>query len=172
VGELLGLYYFEKWGVDVRGIRFPGVISSEAPPGGGTTDYTVEMFYAAVRGEPYTCFLREDSRLPMIYMPDCLKAMRLLMDAPPDRLLQRTSYNLNALSFTPGELAAAIRKKLPEFKVDYKPDYRQKIADSWPMSVDDSFARAEWGWSPDYGLDEMVEDMLSRLREKPLQGQL
>jgi threonine 3-dehydrogenase len=158
-GELLGKYFFEKFGVDVRGIRLPGVISNVAPPGGGTTDYAVEIFYEAIERGSYECFLRPDTTLPMIYMPDCLKAFQDLMDAPSETLKHRTSYNLSSLSFNPAELAAEIMKHKPEFTITYKPDFRQEIADSWPMSIDDSCARAEWGWSPDYDLGAMVDDM-------------
>jgi nucleoside-diphosphate-sugar epimerase len=172
VGELLGNYYFEKWGVDVRGIRLPGVISNVAPPGGGTTDYAVEIFYEAIKYQKYTCFLRPDSTLPMIYMPDCLKAFKDLMDAPIEGLMHHTDYNLSALSFNPSELADEIKTHIPEFKINYKPDFRQKIADSWPKSIDDSTSRAEWGWSPDYDLSDMVTDMLKVLRERYRRGEL
>ena len=165
-GELLGKYYFNKFGVDVRGIRLPGVISNVSPPGGGTTDYAVEIFYEAIKKGSYTCFLRKDSKLPMIYMPDCLKAFEMLMDAPAENLVHRTSYNLSALSFTPGELAAEILKHKPEFNISYEPDFRQKIADTWPMSIDDSCSRDEWGWSSDYDLASMVADMLNVLGER------
>ncbi len=172
VGELLGNYYFEKWGVDVRGARLPGVISNVAPPGGGTTDYAVEIFYGAIKHQEYTCFLKPDSTLPMIYMPDCLKAFKELMTAPVENLKHHTDFNLGALSFNPAELAAAIKTHIPEFKIKYKPDFRQKIADSWPKSIDDSAAREEWGWSPDYDLDAMVADMLKVLGERHDRGEL
>ena len=172
VGELLGNYYFEKWGVDVRGARLPGVISNVAPPGGGTTDYAVEIFYEAIKHQEYTCFLKPDSTLPMIYMPDCLKAFKELMDAPIENLKHHTDFNLGALSFNPAELAAEIKKHIPEFKISYKPDFRQKIADSWPKSIDDSAARLEWGWSPDYDLGAMVADMLKVLGERHKRGEL
>jgi len=140
-GELLGDYYHHKWGVDVRGIRFPGVISNIAPPGGGTTDYAVEIFYEAVRTGKYTCFLKPDSTLPMIYMPDCLRSIVELLEADASRLRHHTDFNLSALSFSPAELAIEIKKHIPEFTIDYKPDYRQAIADSWPKDIDDSAAR-------------------------------
>jgi len=172
VGELLGNYYFEKWGVDVRGARLPGVISNVAPPGGGTTDYAVEIFYEALKYQEYTCFLKPDSTLPMIYMPDCLKAFKELMDAPIENLKHHTDFNLGALSFNPAELAAEIKTHIPEFKITYKPDFRQKIADSWPKSIDDSAARKEWDWSPDYDLGAMVADMLKVLGEHHKRGEL
>ncbi len=171
VGELLGNYYYEKWGVDVRGARLPGVISNVAPPGGGTTDYAVEIFYEAIKHKKYTCFLKPDSALPMIYMPDCLKAFRQLMDAPVDDLKHHTDFNLGSMSFTPADLAAEIKTHIPEFKIAYKPDFRQKIADSWPKSIDDSAARLEWGWSPDYDLGAMVADMLKVLGERYKRGE-
>ncbi|NPA75674.1 MAG: NAD-dependent epimerase/dehydratase family protein [Euryarchaeota archaeon] len=164
-GELLGLYYWEKYGLDVRGVRYPGIISWKAPPGGGTTDYAVEIFYYALRGEKYTCFLREDATLPMMYMPDALKAITELAEAPADRLIHRTDFNISAMSFSPAELVAEIRKYV-DFEVEYKPDYRQKIADSWPRTIDDSAARKEWGWKPDYDMPTMVRDMISNLKKK------
>ena len=172
VGELLGNYYFEKWGVDVRGARLPGVISNVAPPGGGTTDYSVEIFYEAIENQEYTCFLKPDSTLPMIYMPDCLKAFKDLMNAPVESLKHHTDFNLGSLSFNPAELASEIQKHVPEFKIKYEPDFRQKIADSWPNSIDDSAAREEWGWSPDYDLSAMVTDMLKVLGERHKKGEL
>ncbi len=165
-GELLGDYYYHKWGVDVRGIRFPGIISNLAPPGGGTTDYAVEIFYEAIKTGRYTCFLRPDSTLPMMYMPDCLNSVVQLLEADISRLRHHTDFNLGALSFSPAELAEEIRKHVPEFTIDYKPDYRQAIADSWPKDIDDSVAREEWGWKPDYALSEMVADMLTVLRRR------
>jgi len=170
-GELLCDYYFHRFGVDVRGVRYPGVISSVAPPGGGTTDYAVEMFYAALRHKRYVCFVREDTVLPMIYMPDCLKAAIDLMEADPSRLRHRADYNVTGMSFSAGELAAEIRKHIPEFTVEYRPDFRQKIADSWPRSIDDSAAREEWGWKPSYDLAAMTKDMLEKLRET-IQGRI
>ena len=165
-GELLCNYYFQKYGVDVRGVRYPGIISSETLPGGGTTDYAVEIFYEAIRHGRYTCFVREDTVLPMMYMPDCLKSSVDLMEADASRVKCRTSYNVAGMSFSAGELATEIRKHIPNFKCDYKPDFRQKIADSWPMSIDDSVARAEWGWKPDYDLAAMTEDMLEKLSKR------
>ncbi len=165
-GELLGNYYVKHFDLDVRGVRFPGVISNKTLPGGGTTDYAVEMFYEALKHRRYTCFVREDTTLPMMYMPDCIRAALMLMDAPFDALDHHTDYNLAALSFSAGELAAEIRRHIPGFEVTYKPDYRQEIADSWPRAIDDSAARGEWGWDPKYDLAAMVEDMLEALRRR------
>lgn len=165
-GELLCNYYFVRFGVNVRSLRYPGIISSETPPGGGTTDYAVEIFYEAIKKKRYTCFLREDTVLPMMYMPDCVKATIDLMESDPSRVKRRTSYNLAAMSFSAGELAAEVKKHIPDFKCDYRPDFRQKIADSWPMSIDDSVARKEWDWKPLYDLASMTKDMIERLTEK------
>ena len=171
-GELLGNYYFNKYGVDVRGVRFPGVISNVAPPGGGTTDYAVEIFYGAIKRGRYTCFVEEGTVLPMIYMPDCLKATLDVMDADLSRLRHHTDFNISGLSFSIGELASEIRKHMPDFEVSYAPDYRQKIADTWPHSIDDSAARAEWGWEPQYGIESMTLDMLDCLRSRHEGGNL
>ncbi len=165
-GELLCDYYFRRFGVDVRGVRYPGVISSETPPGGGTTDYAVEMFYEAIRHKRYTCFVREDTVLPMIYMPDCIKAAIQLMEADLSKLKHHTGFNLAAMSFSAGELAAEIRKHIPDFVCEYKPDFRQEIADTWPRTIDDSAAREEWGWEPEYDLASMTADMLEKLRSR------
>ncbi|HRY97631.1 MAG TPA: L-threonine 3-dehydrogenase, partial [Bacteroidales bacterium] len=165
-GELLGDYYVRRFGLDVRGLRYPGIISSETLPGGGTTDYAVAIYYDAIRYKKYTCFVKEDTRLPMMYMPDCLKATMDLLHAPFDNLVHHNDFNVGAMSFTAGELAESIRKYIPDFQIEYKPDHRQKIADSWPMSVDDSAARAEWGWTPSYDLDAMTRDMLEKLEQK------
>ena len=162
-GEMLGAYYRQRYGLDVRGIRYPGVISSETLPGGGTTDYAVEIFYEAIRRGRYTCFVREDTVLPMIYMPDCIRATLMLMEADASRLKHAAEYNLAALTFSAGELAEEIRRHLPDFEIEYKPDFRQQIADSWPRTIDDSAAREEWGWQPKFGLSAMVEDMLEKL---------
>jgi len=162
-GELLCNYYFIKYGVDVRGIRYPGIISSETPPGGGTTDYAVEVFYEAVKKKRYTCFVREDTVLPMMYMPDCIKATIDLMEADPSRVKRHDSYNVAGMSFSAGELTTEIRKYIPEFRCEYKPDFRQGIADSWPMSIDDSAARWDWGWKPAYDLVSMTKDMIEKL---------
>jgi nucleoside-diphosphate-sugar epimerase len=171
-GELLCNYYFIKYGVDVRSVRYPGIISSEVLPGGGTTDYAVAIFYEAIRKKLYTCFVREDTVLPMMYMPDCLKATIDLMEADPSRVKRHDSYNLAGMSFSAGELAAEIKKYIPEFKCDYKPDFRQKIADSWPMSIDDSVAHKDWGWKPTYDLASMTKDMMAKLSKRFAEGKL
>jgi nucleoside-diphosphate-sugar epimerase len=171
-GELLCNYYFERFGLDVRGVRYPGIISYKTPPGGGTTDYAVEIFYEALRNKRYSCFLREDSTLPMMYMPDCIKSTIDLMDADLSRLVHHTDFNLAAISFSPEELAEEIKKHIPEFSISYEPDSRQAIADSWPKSIDDSAARREWDWSPDYDLASMTEDMLKNLRIRYDEGRL
>jgi len=171
-GELLCDYYFQRFGLDVRGCRYPGIISSETPPGGGTTDYAVEIFYEAIKHKRYTCFLREDSVLPMMYMPDCIKATLDLMEADLSRLKHHADYNLAAMSFCPAELAAEIKKHIPEFVCEYKPDFRQEIADSWPCTINDSAAREEWDWEPEYDLAAMTADMLEKLRQKHAEGRL
>jgi len=171
-GELLADYYVRRFGVDVRGCRFPGIISHETLPGGGTTDYAVAIFYEAVKNGRYTCFLREDSRLPMMYMPDCLKSILDLMDADFARLRHHADFNVAAMSFTPGELAAEIRRHIPGFIADYQPDFRQAIADSWPESLDDSAALEEWGWSPDFDLAAMTKDMIAVLSRRRDEGRL
>jgi len=165
-GELLCNYYFQRFGLDVRSVRYPGIISSETLPGGGTTDYAVEMFYEAIRRRRYTCFVRADTVLPMMYMPDCIDAAVKLMEAEPEKISCRTSYNIAAMSFSAGELAAEIKKHIPDFECEYKPDFRQKIADSWPMSIDDSLARRDWGWNPKYDLASMTKDMIEKLSKK------
>ena len=165
-GELLGNYYFQKFGLDVRGVRFPGIISHAALPGGGTTDYAVAIYYEAIQKGSYECFVREDTVLPMMYMPDALKALIDLSEADIKKLGHHTDYNVAAMSFSVKELAASIKKHMPNFKVSYKPDFRQAIADSWPSSLDDSAARKEWGWKPEYDLEKMTKDMLEKLGEK------
>jgi len=162
-GELLCDYYVARYGLDVRGVRYPGVISSQSLPGGGTTDYAVEIFHAALKKGSYTAFVREDTVLPMIYMPDCIKAAMTLMEADGNRLSHRNSFNIQAMSFSAGELAVEIGKHLPDFSCDYQPDERQQIADSWPRSLDDSAARGEWEWSADFDLARMTSDMLDIL---------
>lgn len=171
-GELLGDYYFKRFNLDVRGIRYPGIISSETPPGGGTTDYAVEIFYEAIKNKRYTCFVREDTVLPMMYMPDCIKATIQLMEADVSKLKHHCDFNVAGMSFSAGELAREIKKYIPEFEVDYKPDFRQEIADSWPQSIDDSIARKEWGWKPSYDLKSMTKDMLEKLQKKYDEGRL
>ncbi len=165
-GELLCNYYFVKYGLDVRILRYPGLISNVAPPGGGTTDYAVEIFYSALQKGSYVCFLREDTVLPMMYMPDALEATVMIMEAGQKKVPRHLGYNLAAMSFSAAELAAEIRKHIPGFKVSYSPDLRQKIADSWPMSIDDSEARSDWGWKHEYDLQRVVVDMLAKLRPR------
>jgi nucleoside-diphosphate-sugar epimerase len=162
-GERWCEYYFNKFGVDVRSIRYPGLISYKSAPGGGTTDYAVEIFHEAKKHKTYTCFLSENSGLPMMYMPDAIKATIQLMEAPKENIKTRSSYNLSGMSFTPKEIAEAIKQHISEFIIDYKPDFRQAIADSWPASIDDSVAQKEWGWKADYDLNAMVEDMLKNI---------
>ncbi|MDA0228743.1 MAG: NAD-dependent epimerase/dehydratase family protein [Proteobacteria bacterium] len=166
-GELLCDYYFERFGLDVRGLRLPGLISHIAPPGGGTTDYAVDIFYQAVRYSHYTCFLAADTRLDMMYMPDAIDGIIQLMQADPARLRHRNAFNVTAMNFTPQELAAEIRKSIPAFAVDYEVDpVRQAISASWPRAIDDSAARAEWDWNPKYDMAATVKDMLEKLGEK------
>ena len=162
-GERLCEYYHSKYGVDVRSIRYPGIISFKSPPGGGTTDYAIAIFHAALKGETYECFLGPETTLPMIYMPDAIRATIELMDAAPEQVAIRSSYNVAGVSFNPRELAAAIKKALPEFAIAYKPDSRQQIADSWPKSLDDSRAQGDWGWKARIGVEEMVADMLKNI---------
>ncbi len=169
-GELLGDYYVRRFGLDVRGLRYPGIISNETLPGGGTTDYAVAIYYEAIKNKKYTCFVKEDTKLPMMYMPDCLKATIDLMNADFKTLKHHCDFNVGSMSFTVAELAASIKKYIPEFEISYEPDFRQAIADSWPNSVDDSAARKEWGWSPSYDLDSMTRDMLEKIGEKHKKG--
>ncbi|MDL2262084.1 NAD-dependent epimerase/dehydratase family protein [Bacteroidales bacterium OttesenSCG-928-I21] len=169
-GELLGDYYVNKYGLDVRGLRYPGIISHATLPGGGTTDYAVAIYFDAVKYKKYTCFVNEETRLPMMYMPDCLKATVDLLQADKDKLIHHGDFNVGAMSFSAGELAASIKKYIPDFQISYEPDFRQAIADSWPMSVDDSAARKEWGWKPEYDLDAMTKDMISAISEKYKKG--
>lgn len=169
-GELLGDYYVKRYGLDVRGLRYPGIISHETLPGGGTTDYAVAIYYEAIKHKKYTSFVNEDTRLPMMYMPDCLKATIDLMHADYKDLKHHSDFNVGAMSFSMGELAASVKKYIPDFEISYAPDERQSIADSWPNSVDDSAAREEWGWKPDYDLDAMTKDMLQAIEEKHKKG--
>ncbi len=171
-GEHLCDYYVRKYGLDVRGCRYPGIISHQTLPGGGTTDYAVAIYYEAVKDGRYACFLREDTRLPMMYMPDCIKCTLDLMEADSGGLKHHSNFNVTAMSFSAGELAAEIRKHIPSFECRYEPDFRQAIADSWPASVDDSAARAEWGWKPGYDLAAMTVDMLAALNERQAAGKL
>lgn len=166
-GELLCNYYYLKYGVDTRGVRFPGIISYAALPGGGTTDYAVEIFYEALKNKKYTCFLDKDTYLDMMYMPDGIKAAVNLMEADPSRLKHRNAYNVTAESFSPEQLVLEIKKHIPDFEINYDVDpMRQEIADSWPNRLDDSAARKDWGWSPDYDLEAMTKDMIEKLKVK------
>ena len=171
-GEMLCDYYFRKFEVDVRGLRYPGIISSETLPGGGTTDYAVEIFYEAVKNKKYTCFVKKDTVLPMMYMPDCIKATIDLMNAPLSSLRHHSDFNVTAMSFSAGELAEEIKNHIPDFVCEYRPDFRQNIAESWPRTIDDSAARKEWGWKPAYGLSTMTTDMLKKLKKKYEEGKL
>jgi nucleoside-diphosphate-sugar epimerase len=164
-GERWCEYYFEKYGLDVRSLRYPGLIGYKALPGGGTTDYAVDIYHKALENATYECFLSENTYLPMMYMPDALKSTLDLMHAPAEQVKVRSSYNLSAMSFSPKEITASIQKSIPDFQITYKPDYRQQIADSWPQSIDDSAAQQDWGWKPAYYLDAMTEDMLLNLKK-------
>jgi len=165
-GEGWCAYYHRKFGVDVRSIRYPGLISWKAQPGGGTTDYAVEIYQEALSSGTYQCFVKEDTRLPMMYMDDAISGTLQLMDAPSGGITVRSSYNLGALSFTPAQMAESIRSHMPDFQISYAPDYRQEIAETWPESIDDSKAREDWGWHPRFGLEDITREMLSRLRTK------
>jgi nucleoside-diphosphate-sugar epimerase len=162
-GEFWCNYYFNKYGVDIRSLRYPGLISYKSAPGGGTTDYAVEIFHEALEEKHYNCFLEKDTYLPMMYMPDAIRATIELMEAPSENIKERTSYNLSAISFSPEEIAAEIKKHIPDFSITYAPDYRQSIANSWPQSIDDSIARQDWGWKHEYDLAAMTKDMLTNL---------
>jgi nucleoside-diphosphate-sugar epimerase len=165
-GENWAHYYFEKYGLDVRSIRYPGIIGHQSFPGGGTTDYAIAIFHKAVKNEVFECFLEATSTLPMIYMDDAIRATIELMEAPKENISLRTSYNLSGMSFSPEQLTQSIRKIRPEFKIEYKPDFRQKIAESWPSSIDDSRARADWGWKSQYDIDTMTAVMIDALEMK------
>lgn len=166
-GELLCDYYHKRFGLDTRGLRFPGLISHETEPGGGTTDYAVEIFYDAIKHKKYTCYLKDDTSLDMMYMPDAIRAMIELMEADPAKLIHRNAFNLSAMNFTPEQVAKEIRKQIPDFEIKYEIDpVRQAIADSWPNSMDDSSARSEWGWKHEYDLSRMTDDMLNELTGK------
>jgi len=162
-GEFWCNYFHQRFGVDVRSLRYPGLISYKSPPGGGTTDYAIEIFYEALEEKKYECFLDENTYLPMMYMPDAIRATIELMEAPADKISIRTSYNISGMSFSPKEIGAEVKKHIPDFKVSYKPDYRQAIADSWPQSIDDSVARKDWGWKEEYDLSAMTQDMFDNL---------
>lgn len=165
-GERWCEYYHNIYGVDVRSIRYPGLISWTTPPGGGTTDYAVDIYYKALENATYECFLSENTGLPMMYMDDAIRATIQIMQAPKDSIKIRSSYNLSAISFTPKEIATEIKKHIPDFTITYKPDFRQKIADSWPSSIDDSRAREDWGWKHEFDLHKMTHAMLENLRKK------
>jgi nucleoside-diphosphate-sugar epimerase len=163
-GEFWCHYFHQRFKVDVRSMRYPGLISYKSAPGGGTTDYAVEIFHEALEEGRYECFLKPDTYLPMMYMPDAIKATIELMEAPADKISIRTSYNISSMSFSPKEIAAEIKKHIPAFEISYKPDYRQTIAESWPQSIDDSVARKDWGWKAEYDLPAMVKDMFQNLK--------
>ena len=165
-GENWSNYYFQRYGMDIRSLRYPGIIGYQSMPGGGTTDYAVDIYHKAVQGEAFECFLKADTTLPMIYISDAMDATVRLMEAPKDKISVRTSYNLAGISFSPEEVAASIDKIIPDFKITYKPDFRQKIAESWPAQIDDTLARKDWGWRPAYNLDKMTEEMISELKKK------
>lgn len=164
-GELWCQYYNQRWGLDVRSLRYPGLISWKSEPGGGTTDYAVEIYHEALKHGKYTSFLSENTYLPMMYMDDAIRGTIELMEAPAEQIKSRMSYNLSAMSFSPKEIAAAIQKHIPAFKIDYAPDFRQQIADGWPQSIDDSAARQDWGWKHQFDLEKMTADMLKHLKE-------
>ena len=163
-GEFWCNYFHQRYGVDVRSIRYPGLISYKSSPGGGTTDYAVEIFHEALEEKKYDCFLKPDTYLPMMYMPDAIRGTIELMEAPADKISVRTSYNFSAMSFSPADIGIEIKKYVPDFLLTHKPDYRQNIADSWPKSIDDSVARDDWGWKPEYDLQRMTKDMLENLK--------
>lgn len=165
-GEQWCSYYNKIYGVDVRSLRYPGLISWKSEPGGGTTDYAVEIYYEALKSGKYTSFLKAGTELPMMYMSDAIRATIGIMEAPADQVKIRTSYNVGAISFDPELIGASIRKQMPDFKLEYNPDFRQKIADGWPMSIDDSRAREDWGWKHEFDLDRMTVDMLTNLKIK------
>lgn len=165
-GERWVEYYWNKYKVDTRGLRYPGLISYKTEPGGGTTDYAVAIFYEAIKSARYECFLSADTRLPMMFMPDALKATIDLMEAPAEKIKVRSNYNVGAITLDPKGLAIEIKKRIPNFEITYKPDFRQAIADSWPASIDDSVARKDWGWKPAYDVSKMTDIMLSEIRKK------
>jgi nucleoside-diphosphate-sugar epimerase len=162
-GEFWCNYFYQRFGVDVRSLRYPGLISYKSPPGGGTTDYAIEIFHEALEEKKYECFLDENTYLPMMYMPDAIRATIELMEASAEKISVRTSYNISGMSFSPKEIGAEVKKHVPDFKISYKPDYRQAIANSWPQSIDDSVARKDWGWKEEYDLPAMTKDMFDNL---------
>jgi len=164
-GEFWCNYYAHKYGIDVRSLRYPGLISYKSAPGGGTTDYAIEIFHEALEENSYNCFLNSDTYLPMMYMPDAIRATIELMEAPAEKITTRTSYNIAAMSFSPAEIGIEIEKHIPGFKISYEPDYRQQIADSWPQSIDDTVARNDWGWNPAFDLSAMTTDMFANIRK-------
>ncbi len=170
-GELLCDYYVNKFGLDIRGVRYPGLISSKTLPGGGTTDYAVEIFYEAIKHKKYTCFLDKDTILPMMYMPDAIRGTIKLAEADFKNLKHHSNFNFAGISFSCEELANSIKKHIPEFEIEYKPDFRQKIADTWPQSIDDSSSKNEWGWKAEYDLDKMTADMLEKIGQKYKNGE-
>ena len=165
-GELWCEWYHKNRGVDVRSLRYPGLIGYKTKPGGGTTDYAVDIFFKALSDKKYECFLKPDTYLPMMYMDDAVKATLDLMEAPKEMILERSSYNISAMSFCPSEIATEIKKHIPEFEISYNPDFRQNIADSWPRSINDANARIDWGWNPSFDLEKMVKTILKNLSAK------
>jgi len=164
-GERLIEYYYDHFGLDIRSLRYPGLIGYKSLPGGGTTDYAVDIFHKAIQGEKFSCFLKPNTTLPMMYMPDAVRATMELMEAPAERIKVRSSYNIAATSFSPEEIANSVRKYYPDFEIEYKPDFRQDIANSWPKSIDDSPSRIDWEWQHEFDLDKMVDDMVPHLQE-------
>ncbi|MEO8721817.1 MAG: NAD-dependent epimerase/dehydratase family protein [Ginsengibacter sp.] len=165
-GEFWCNYFHHRYQIDVRSLRYPGLISYKSEPGGGTTDYAVEIFHEAVEENRYTCFLKEDTYLPMMYMPDAIRATIELMESPEEKISIRTSYNISSMSFSPKEITTEIKKYLPDFEIKYAPDYRQPIAESWPRSIDDTFAKNDWGWKPKYDLAAMTKDMIVNIQKQ------
>jgi nucleoside-diphosphate-sugar epimerase len=165
-GENWAQYYYTKYDLDIRSLRYPGVIGYQSMPGGGTTDYAVDIYHSAVKQEEYSCFLSSETKLPMIFMEDAIRSTIELMQAPKENIKTRTSYNLGSMSFDPSEISAEIKKSYPDFKIEYTPDFRQQIADKWPKSIDDNEARKDWNWKPKYDLKSMTSVMLEKLEEK------
>ncbi|MCE7061744.1 NAD-dependent epimerase/dehydratase family protein [Dyadobacter sp. CY343] len=165
-GENWSNYYFKRYGMDIRSLRYPGIIGYQSMPGGGTTDYAVDIYHKAVKGEVFECFLKADTTLPMIYITDAMDATVRLMEAPKEKIAVRTSYNLAGISFSPEEIAGSIKQIIPDFEITYKPDFRQQIADSWPQLIDDANARKDWGWRPTYNIEKMTQEMIKELTKK------